>query len=446
MAETFVDISLFPDPPSPAHAAPPASEPKLATVAPILPPAAPAVLEEPLPAVESEGKKSAVTRMRAFKDHLEANYHAPDFDAVEIVMCALVSHFYVQSDPVWLFVEGRSRCGKTSCCINPMTCLPNTYMLGDISTKTFLSGWKDSGKGKGKSNSLLTQIGSSGILLFKDFTTIISKRAETRAEIVAQLRELHDGRMSKNTGMGGTLDWSGKITVIAATTPAVEQQWTMLRQLGERFLTVRYRSETSEDNSNSRKAMAQRGNEREIARKSLSLVAEAVDNKSLPSKIIHPTDEILNRLIHLARIVAMTRAQVVRVEGQIIDIPDYESPTGIAKSLAALVSARAALYRRDYLTDDDLKLATKVALDSIPLRRMQIIQWTPRNDFTSWGEIREHTRLAHSSLKWHLDEMIALNIIYKDSTSANDDCWGFTKEFRESWDLAIPDSVKLAIG
>jgi hypothetical protein len=403
----------------------------------------PIVIAQTIPPFTPERLTDRLAPLRA---HLEANYHAPDLQAIEIVLCALVAHYYVQADPVWLFVEGRSRCGKTSCCINPMVGLPNVRMVGDLSPKTFLSGWKDQGKGKKKSTSLLTEIGSNGILLFKDFTTLMSKRPEQRAEIVAQMRELYDGRLSKNTGMGASLDWAGKITAIAAVTQAVEREWSLLRALGERFLTVRYRSEMIDDSMNARRAMEQRGKERDIAQKAILLVGELVDHKTLPSTIIHPAGEIMERLINLSRIVAMTRAQVIRVGNDIVDVPDYESPTGIAKALAAVVSARAALYRRDHITDGDLKLAIKLAMDSIPMRRAKILEWTPRNDTTTWGEIRKHTGQAPSSLKWHLDELMALGIMHKDEASVDDCCWGFTKSFQDLWDKALPDPVKAGIG
>jgi hypothetical protein len=390
---------------------------------------------------------SSTDRLAPLKAHLEANYHAPDLQAIEIVLCAVISHYYVQADPCWLFLEGRSRGGKTSCGINPLTSLPNVWMVGDLSPKTFLSGWKNSGKGK-KSNSLLQQIGQNGILLFKDFTTLMSKRPEHRAEIVAQLRELHDGRLSKSTGMGEALDWSGKITVIAAVTQAIEREWALLRDLGERFLTVRYRSDIKDDFVIAEAAQLQRGSEREIAKKLLSIVAEVVDHKTLPTKLIRAGGEFSRRLSNLAQVVAVTRARVVRDSigaRNIVDIPDHESPSGIVKSLAALVSARAALYRRDTIIEEDINLAAKVAMDSIPRVRAGILEWTPLKDSTCWGEFRRHTKQAPSSLKWHLDELLALDILHKTSVGATDDVddadWAFTDSFREMWSRAFPNLV-----
>ena len=385
-------------------------------------------------------------RLAELKDFLTKNYHAPDLQAVEIVLCAVISHYYVQSDPCWLFLEGRSRGGKTSCGINPLCSLPNVWMVGDLSPKTFLSGWKDKGKGK-KSNSLLQQIGQNGILLFKDFTTLMSKRVEHRAEIVAQLRELHDGRLSKSTGMGEAMDWTGKITVIAAVTQAIEREWSLLRDLGERFLTVRYRSDLRDDFAIAEQAQKQRGTEREMAKKALSIVAEAVDTKSLPTKIIHAKGEFSKRLSYLAQVVAVTRARVVRDNNgkrEIIDIPDHEAPSGIVKGLTALVSARAALYRRDYITEEDIDLAAKVAMDSIPRVRAGILEWTPAEGETCWGEFRKHTHQAPASLKWHLDELLALEILERTSVGSDEITeadWGFTKDFRKMWQKAFPRLV-----
>ena len=87
-------------------------------------------------------------------------------------------------------------------------------------------------------NALLTE--GDAVVLIKDFTTILSMRREKRAAILSQLREIHDGEFRRSFGTGETKIWRGRITVIAAVTPALDRHYSIFSTLGERFLQVRW--------------------------------------------------------------------------------------------------------------------------------------------------------------------------------------------------------------
>src|SRR5438445_4197967 len=162
----------------------------------------------------------------AYTTHVKRWFFQPDLEAVRVTLAAAASHFHKDCDPFWLFILGPSGADKTSLCINSLLDLPQVHMQGELTAKTFLSGYTGTAH-----PSLLHQIGS-GILAFKDFTTFMSKRPEEQAEIASQLREIYDGSFVKNTGKGITISWKGKITVIAAATPALERAWASRRDLG----------------------------------------------------------------------------------------------------------------------------------------------------------------------------------------------------------------------
>lgn len=401
-------------------------------------------------------------RLSKLTRHLHAHYHSPDIDTLKIIMAAIMAHYY-ETEPVWLFVEGRSRSGKSSVCVTPMKSLPKTYSLGELSPHTFLSGFTrpnknggGSGSGRAGQHSLLNQLGSSIIFLIKDFTTLMSKRYEVRTEIISQFREIHDGEWSKNTGMGQQLSWRGKVTVIAATTPAIEREWAILRDLGERFLTVRWNSGADDDSAHH--AIAQIGQERKIFKLTEWLVKEAIgvkaiengankgeiDASTLPPLPVFPS-EMERQVIALAQIVAKTRAKVIRngtPAREILDVPPPELPTSIAKALASIVIGYAALHRRQ-VEEDDIKLAVKVALDSIPSVRYHLLQRCPKPPTrVSWNELRELSGFPKATFKWHLDEMAALGLLQRyegvDDESAK---WGFGEEFGEIWSRALPNQV-----
>jgi hypothetical protein len=94
---------------------------------------------------------------------------------------------------------------------------PGTFFLSDLTARTLASGQK---KGQG---SLLLKLPSHCVLALKDFGSILSKRAEERAEIIQQLREIFDGSYHKEFGSGVTIDWQGKWGLIAGTTPIIDR-------------------------------------------------------------------------------------------------------------------------------------------------------------------------------------------------------------------------------
>jgi hypothetical protein len=61
------------------------------------------------------------------------------------------------------------------------------------------------------SGGLLRQIGEQGVLVIKDVTSILSMGRELRAEVMAALREIYDGRWVRTVGTDGgrTLEWHG---------------------------------------------------------------------------------------------------------------------------------------------------------------------------------------------------------------------------------------------
>ena len=84
-------------------------------------------------------------------------------------------------------------------------------------------------------------IGSSGLLVVKDFTSILSMNRDTRALVLAALREIYDGHWTRNVGTDGgfTLTWRGPLVVIGAVTTAWDAAHQVVATMGDRFVLVR---------------------------------------------------------------------------------------------------------------------------------------------------------------------------------------------------------------
>lgn len=279
-------------------------------------------------------------------------------------------------------------------------------MKGELTAKTFLSGYT------GTANpSLLHQIGS-GILAFKDFTTFMSKRPEEQAEIASQLREIYDGSFVKDTGKGITISWKGKLTVIAAATPALERAWATRRDLGERFLQVRISRKDGMQQSEF--AQRQRGKEEFISSTMQSLartffqVTPSITNP--PPKL---NNEQMTRVAAMSEIVSHCRGNVPRhpMTNTICDLPQVENSGRMSKALASLISNHAALFRRAEVEEEDMLVGRRVALNTIPATRSLIIDNVPLTGCLQTERLKLSSGLPESTLSYLIADLEALGVL-----------------------------------
>ncbi len=148
---------------------------------------------------------------------------------IDIVLATIIGNALIQRDPLWTMIIAPSSGGKSTY-IAPLAGLPSIFFCDDLTSKSFLSGYKV----KGKEVSLLKIIGS-GVLCFSDFTALLAKNPIERGEILGQLRLVYDGKFSKRTGTG-EITWQGKIGMLAACTPDIYYLLETARSLGERNL------------------------------------------------------------------------------------------------------------------------------------------------------------------------------------------------------------------
>jgi len=368
-------------------------------------------------------------------NHLRKWFYNPDIEALRIVLAIAASQYY-PGDPAWLFIIGPPATGKTSQSIQSVSTAPHVWPIGDLTPQTLLSG-KRKQKNDGEL-SLLQKIGS-GTLLIKDFTTLLSKRPEDRMIIVAQLREIYDGLFVKDTGETGRLRWEGKITIIAACTPALERQWAVLRDLGERFMTVRWGRDKGM--ASGPMSLRQRLHEKEIGIQTAAL-GKALLADLPPTRPTFPK-AYEERLCALAEIVALARGHVVRDgvgDRPIIDVPDAEGTSRIIKSLAAAVEGHAALFHRE-VTKEDMKLAVRLATDSIPHKRFQVLSCIPLGASISLAHLHNMHKMAATSLEWHLAELVALNLLVEKKSGKGVDDVEFAPEFADIWAIAFPSTT-----
>lgn len=326
----------------------------------------------------------ATEQWRRLKEFTETWFHEPDMEVVEVAVSVAMAHYFKNDKPIWLMILGPPGSGKTSIPLTCLEALPFSYSQDDLSSSTFLSGLA---LGEKNQFSLLHNIGTpqdrSGILLFPDFTTFMSKRAEEKEQVMGQLRRVYDGEFDRTIG-NGRLSWKGKVTIVAAATPQVESHWSSQRNLGERFMQVRWPRGNGIEQA--KKAIQQVEHENFIREQLKELTRAFIfPDERPPQPLPMPADYEGIGAVHLAELVARLRVHVPRERDhrrEIVDAPpEAESPTRIIKAMGQLARARATAFNKPSVDLRDFAVSRRVALDSIPPLRKAIL------DAVTAGEI-----------------------------------------------------------
>lgn len=359
---------------------------------------------------------------RAYCEHVSRGWRLPDLEAVAICLAAAAAHNSL-GDPISLFIIGPPGSGKTSININTIWALPNTHIIGNLTPKSLYSSFRGCA-----APGLLQQLPvdkrghSNGIFLFKDFTTILSKREHDHKEIMGQIREIADGYYSSRAGVGADPVWKGKVTMFAACTHAIDRAWSVRVELGERFLTLRMLSLLegpdweAESLLLARSAQEQIGQEPQLVETMKDLARKFVSvAPAIPSNPPQLTPKQKSYIDTLGHFVCLTRQTVHREPTgtrKITDVDPRESPTRITKGLAAIARWHAALFRKGAVDSHDLTMAYRVGTNTIPPNRWRILSKLP----TDGSEITTETLstivgMPSTTLEYHAAALLVLNLI-----------------------------------
>lgn len=200
-------------------------------------------------------------KLAQLKDEFSKYIVLRDPWVLDMIIGTVIGNSLIERDPIWTMVVAPSSGGKSTL-LAPLSGLGFVHFIDDMTEKTLISGYKL----KGKDMSLLSAIGSKGVMAFSDFTSILSKNPLSRGEILTQLKLVYDGKLTKFTGTGKGA-WDGKIGFIGAATPDIYTMLESSRSMGERF--VYYWMEQPTDGE-----IADKQKEVKLSAKNISLLME----------------------------------------------------------------------------------------------------------------------------------------------------------------------------
>lgn len=297
-----------------------------------------------------------------------------DTDSIDVVLAALVVDRggELWGDPVWPLIVSGSGNAKTET-VQAAAGAGAKITSSITGEAALLSGSPDRDKNKTSTGGLLREIGSHGVLVLKDFTTMLSMDRTARNLVMSALREIYDGYWDRHVGANGgqILAWSGRLTIIGAVTTAWDAHHAVIGSMGDRFITIR----TDSDDYASRmaaglRAQANRGHETEMRDELAHAVGSLVDRADL--SFVELGDGERGRTLAAAELVTRARTETendYRGEPQWAHAP--EMPTRFAKQLDQIVAAIIALGGS---SEHALNVALRCAVDSIPPDRLTIMR------------------------------------------------------------------------
>jgi hypothetical protein len=352
-----------------------------------------------------------------------------DGDYLPVFTGAVLAHRYA-SEPVWLLVVAPPGGTKTEP-IRSLYGYPGIYPLSELTARTFASGLDSHG---GDDPSLLARLRDE-ILTLKDFTTVLEKHREERQAILAQLREIYDGRFDKVWGTGKELHWEGRLGFIAGVTPVIDEHQAAMAVMGERF--VLFRLHTPDRRQVARWALVGAGREAEMrAELRRAMHGFLRGRRSEPPAA---PDAVLDAIARAADFITRARSGVLRdgYRREFYYAPEPEVPTRFAKVLLALARGIALAYDHDAVGDTELRLVMRVALDCLPKVRHAVVSAlvehgidADEDGLPTTSRIAGATQFSTITIRRALEDLQALGlVIVHKSGPGSADRW----ELKPEW-------------
>ena len=336
-----------------------------------------------------------------------------DLDALDAVLVTAAVE-RLDGDPLWLLVISGSGNAKTET-VQALDGVAATITSTISSPGALLSATSARERTKDATGGLLRKLGDRGVLVIKDVTSILSMSNDMRAEVLGALREVYDGRWSRNVGTDGgkTLEWTGRLAVVGAVTTAWDKAHAVIASMGDRFVLLRMDSTVGRQAAG-RHAIGNTG--REIAMRTDLANAAADVLEIIDREPVVVTEEETDALLAAADLVTLARTGVeYDYRGDVVDAHAPEMPTRFAKQLAQVVRGGVAI---GMTREDAMRLAIRCARDSMPPLRLAILDDVAKHPGATTAEVRKRLGKPRATVDRQLQALHMLGVLAVEEEEA----------------------------
>jgi hypothetical protein len=326
-------------------------------------------------------------------------------------MLGTIAGNMLDGDAIWLGLIAPPSSAKSELLVT-LANLPHTEMVGTLSVAGLLSGVPRRQQVAGAKGGLLQKIGTFGFLVMKDFGSILSLRPEAKAEVLAALREVYDGRYTRVVGADGgkVLQWSGKVGLLFACTRIYDSYYGVISELGDRFLLCRM--EPSEGQF--LHALKNANRAPQMRARLVQAVTDLFAASLPPPRDIREREA--NWLNGILQVVVRLRGAVKRDyrTRELEDIYGAEGPARFGKALERVLAGLDCLGVKRAKAR---AVVRSVAFDSVPPNRLRVYRYLKKGlkgrlvDTTTTAEA---VKLPTTTARRVLEELVVYGLAERD--------------------------------
>ena len=338
------------------------------------------------------------------REHFQTWLHLPDTGSLDVVLGAIAAN-RLDGDPVWLLLVGPPGGGKSEI-LNAVSHLHDSPPTGTLTEAALLSGTPKKEQANDSKGGLLRAIGERGIIVCKDFGSVLSMNRDARSHVLAALREVYDGSWTRHVGTDGgrTLSWAGRVGLVGGCTPTIDRHHAVMGAMGERFTF--YRLPEVNARIQARRALGHSGREKQMREQLQDVAHETLAHLAVPRE---RTEDEENLLIDLATFIVRARSAVER-DGYSRDIelvPGPEAPTRLVIMLDRLLAGLDAIGCERELA---IRHVQKVAYDSIPALRLAVLRALQEGEQDT-NQVSETVRHPTQTSRRALEDLVAHGLV-----------------------------------
>ena len=344
--------------------------------------------------------------LAAYRKWLGPDY---DLDALEAVLCTAAASS-LEGDPPWILVVGGSGAAKTETII-PLASAGAHVVSTITGEAALLSGTAAKERAADATGGLLPRIGKDGMLIIKDFTSILSMNRDTRGLVLAALREIHDGSWSRDIGGEGgrTLRWRGRLVIIGACTTAWDAAHQVVATMGDRWLIVRPRTSREARRTAGLQAMQNVSKEADMRDELAESVSKLIGSIPVDTGDFQLTGEEIGRVLDLADLISRARTAVERdFQGSPAFAHALEMPTRLAKQLVQVGRGGLALGMS---RAEAMRVIERCAADTMPPLRLRVLVDVHGNPDSATSDVVTRLQLPRKTVDRALQELHLLELL-----------------------------------
>jgi hypothetical protein len=207
-----------------------------------------ATLPQPAPQVTAgpdQAREMARQARMELDEHNATWLHDADRYQLDFCLCVAITGGSTEDgEKLWGIVVGGSSSAKSEDIrmVFPVC----DAKLSDLTAAGVIS-WTGTGK-QLKVGGLLSRLPPRSFVVIEDLAPILSDTADrsNRSKLISILRRVYDGEVQRDLGgMPGQAVWSGKVTMLAASTKVIDQQSALIDEAGPRWLLYRGRESSA---------------------------------------------------------------------------------------------------------------------------------------------------------------------------------------------------------